>query len=540
VTVDGSLRSAHVDTFTRDALPPPDLWPEMRFDLPELQYPPRLNCAVELLDRTIDRLGADRACLIDGAGTAWSYGDVRDRANAVARVLTEDLGLLPGGRVLLRGPNNPWLAVCWLAVLKAGGVVVTTMPLLRTGELEVVCEIAKVDLALCDARFLDDLLAVGGVTVVAYGGAGADDLVQRLAEKPTSYDAVDTAAVDICLLAFTSGTTGKPKATMHVHRDVLAIADTFSAHIVRPLHSDVFAGSPPLAFTFGLGGLVVFPLRAGAATLLLEKATPEELFAAVGRHGVTVLFTAPTGYRAALRHVADFELGSLRRCVSAGEPLPETTWQAFHDATGLRIIDGIGATEMLHVFISAADDDIRPGSTGRAVPGYQACVLDESGVSVPDGQPGRLAVKGPTGCRYLADDRQGVYVQNGWNITGDTYVRDADGYFWYQARSDDMIISSGYNIAGPDVEGALLRHPAVDECAVVGLPDPDRGMVVTAYVVLGPEVPQTDETVTMLQEFVKAQIAPYKYPRVIHFVDALPKTATGKLQRFQLRAQAGA
>jgi 2-aminobenzoate-CoA ligase len=326
---------------------------------------------------------------------------------------------------------------------------------------------------------------------------------------------------------------------MHVHRDVLAIADTFSAHIVRPLPSDVFAGSPPLAFTFGLGGLVVFPLRAGAATLLLEKAPPEELFAAVGRHGVTVLFTAPTGYRAALKHIADFELASLRRCVSAGEPLPEATWQAFHDATGLRIIDGIGATEMLHVFISAADDDIRPGSTGRAVPGYQACVLDESGFPVPDGQAGRLAVKGPTGCRYLADDRQRVYVQNGWNITGDTYIRDADGYFWYQARSDDMIISAGYNIAGPEVEGALLRHPAVDECAVVGLPDPDRGMVVTAYVVLGPDVPQTDETVTMLQEFVKAQIAPYKYPRVIHFVDSLPKTATGKLQRFQLRAPAG-
>jgi 2-aminobenzoate-CoA ligase len=539
VTVDGSTRSAHVDTFTRDALPPRDLWPELRFDLPELQYPSLLNCAVELLDRTIDRLGADRPCLIDGTGTSWSYGEVRDRANAVARVLTEDLGLLPGGRVLLRGPNNPWLAVCWLAVLKAGGVVVTTMPLLRTGELEVICDMAKIDLALCDARFLDDLVAVGGPRVVAYGGTGPEDLLQRMAGKSASYDDVLTSAEDVCLLAFTSGTTGKPKATMHMHRDALAIADTFSAHIVRPLPSDVFAGSPPLAFTFGLGGLVVFPLRAGAATLLLEKATPEELFAAVGRQGVTVLFTAPTGYRAALKHVADFDLTSLRRCISAGEPLPEATWQAFNDATGLRIIDGIGATEMLHVFISAAGEDIRPGATGRAVPGYQACVLDESGSPVPDGQPGRLAVKGPTGCRYLADDRQRVYVQNGWNITGDTYIRDADGYFWYQARSDDMIISSGYNIAGPEVEGALLRHPAVDECAVVGLPDPDRGMVVTAYVIVRPEVARTEETVTALQEFVKAQIAPYKYPRVIHFVDSLPKTATGKLQRFQLRAQAG-
>jgi 2-aminobenzoate-CoA ligase len=443
--------------------------------------------------------------------------------------------------VLLRGPNNPWLVVCWLAVLKAGGVVVTTMPLLRSGELKVVCDIAKVDLALCDARFLEDLVAadVDGLRITSYGGDDADDLLQRMAGKAPSYADVDTAADDVALLAFTSGTTGKPKACMHVHRDVLAIADTFSAHVVKPEPTDVFAGSPPLAFTFGLGGLVVFPLRTGASSLLLEKAPPEELFAAVGRHRVSVLFTAPTGYRAVLRHIDDFDLSSLRRCVSAGEPLPLATWQAFHEATGLRIIDGIGATEMLHVFISAADDDIRPGATGREVPGYRACVLDGDGNPVPDGEPGRLAVKGPTGCRYLADDRQRVYVQHGWNITGDTYIRDADGYFWYQARSDDMIISAGYNIAGPEVESALLRHPSVDECAVVGLPDEDRGMVVTAYVVVGSDVPRTQETATALQEFVKTQIAPYKYPRVVHFVDALPKTATGKLQRFALRQQGG-
>jgi 2-aminobenzoate-CoA ligase len=534
-------RSAHVDTFTADALPPREQWPEMLFDLPELQYPGRLNCAVELLDHTIDRLGPDRPCFLDGAGTSWSYAEVRDRANQVAHVLTADLGLVPGGRVLLRGPNNPWLAVCWLAVLKAGGVVVTTMPLLRSGELQVVCEIAKVGLALCDARFLDDLVAadIDGLGITAYGGDGPGDLLQLMPGKVTAYDDVETAADDVALLAFTSGTTGRPKATMHVHRDVLAIADTFSAHLVKPEPSDVFSGSPPLAFTFGLGGLVIFPLRAGASSLLLEKAPPDELFAAVAKHRVSVLFTAPTGYRAVLRHIDDFDLSSLRRCISAGEPLPLATWQAFHDATGLRIIDGIGATEMLHVFISAADDEIRPGATGKPVPGYQACVLDDDGAPTPDGEPGRLAVKGPTGCRYLADDRQRVYVQHGWNITGDTYIRDADGYFWYQARSDDMIISAGYNIAGPEVEGALLRHPSVEECAVVGLPDEDRGMVVTAYVVVGPDVPKTPETAAMLQEFVKAQIAPYKYPRVVHFVDALPKTATGKLQRFALRQQGG-
>jgi 2-aminobenzoate-CoA ligase len=536
VTVAGS--SAHVDTFTRDALPPREQWPELLFELPELQYPAQLNCAVELLDRTIGRYGGERPCLLAADGTAWSYAEVRDRSNQVAHVLTADLGLVPGGRVLLRGPNNPWLAVCWLAVLKAGGVVVTTMPLLRSGELQVVCEMAKVEVALCDARFLDDLVAaaVPGLRITAYGGASGDDLLQRMTTKPTAYDDVQTAADDVALLAFTSGTTGRPKACMHVHRDVLAIADTFSAHVVKPEPTDLFAGSPPLAFTFGLGGLVVFPLRAGAATLLLEKAPPEELFAAVGRHRVTVLFTAPTGYRAALRHLDDFDLSSLRRCISAGEPLPLATWQAFHEATGLRIIDGIGATEMLHVFISAADDDIRPGATGREVPGYRACVLDAEGNAVPDGEPGRLAVKGPTGCRYLADDRQQVYVQHGWNITGDTYIRDADGYFWYQARSDDMIISAGYNIAGPEVEAALLGHEAVAECGVVGWPDAERGTIVKAFVVLKKDFSPGADMVRTLQEHVKKAIAPYKYPRAVEFVEALPRTETGKLQRFKLRS----
>ena len=535
-----AARSAHTDTFTRDALPPHDAWPDLVFDLPGLQYPERLNCATELLDRVVERLGGDRPCLLDGAGGTWSYADLLRTANQVARVLVDDLRVEPGERVLLRGPNNPWLVACWLGVLKAGAVVVTTMPLLRSSELRVICDMAQVRIALSDSRFVEELVKaeVPDLRIVEYGGPTAEDLVLRAAAKPEDFGNVDTAADDVCLLAFTSGTTGKPKSTMHFHRDVLAIADTFSTHVVKPRPDDVFAGSPPLAFTFGLGGLVVFPLRVGASSVLLEKATPDELFQAVERHRVSVLFTAPTAYRAALRNIEDYDLSSLRRCVSAGEALPSATWQAFYDATGVRIIDGIGATEMLHVFLASCDDEIRPGSTGKPVPGYTACVLDEHGRPVPDGQPGLLAVKGPTGCRYLADDRQAVYVRGGWNITGDVFVRDADGYFWYQARSDDMIVSSGYNIAGPEVERALLSHPDVLECGVVGAPDPDRGTVVTAFVVLSPGVPATPETVRCLQDHVKEQIAPYKYPRAVRFVDTLPKTEAGKLQRFALRETA--
>ena len=388
--------------------------------------------------------------------------------------------------MLLRGPNNAWLATCWLAVLKAGGVAVTTMPLLRASELTTVAEIARIDLALCDLRFTDDLAAadLGGAKVVTYGWSGEPgELDRAVAAAPDTFTAVDTAADDVALLAFTSGTTGRPKATMHFHRDLLAIADTFSEHVVRIEPDDVVVGSPPLGFTFGLGGLLVFPLRAGAAMLLLERATPPELAGAIAEHRATVCFTAPTAYRAMLA-IESADLSSLRRAIAAGEHLPESTWHAFHDRTGVRIIDGIGSTEMLHVFISAADDDIRPGATGRAVPGYEATILDEDGRPAPVGTPGRLAVKGPTGCRYLSDPRQQDYVRGGWNLTGDVFRQDEDGYFYYLARADDMIISAGYNIAGPEVEEALLGHPRVAECAVIGTPDPDRGQVVTAFVVL--------------------------------------------------------
>ncbi|WP_371493875.1 AMP-binding protein [Kitasatospora sp. NBC_00374] len=533
--------SAHVDTFCRDRLPPAEQWPDLLFDLPELHYPDRLNCARVLVDEAVERWGPDRRCLLTPT-QEWSYGALRRRSDQVAQVLTEDLGLVPGNRVLLRGPNNPWLVACWLGVLKAGGVVVTTMPLLRASEISSLHEISRPVVALCDHRFLDAVEAAEtpGLTVVPYGGSAADDLTRRCAAKDAVFAAVDTAADDVALIAFTSGTTGRPKATLHFHRDVLANADTFSRHIVRPEPEDLFAGTPPLAFTFGLGGLVVFPLRVGAATLLVEQATPDQLADLVAEHGVSVLFTAPTAYRAILAAGLADRLRGLRRCVSAGEPLPAAVWEAFHRETGLRLIDGIGATEMLHVFISAADGDIRPGATGRPVPGFRATVLDEDGAPVPDGRPGLLAVKGPTGCRYLDDERQSVYVRDGWNVTGDTYVRDGEGYFWYQARSDDMIVSSGYNIAGPEVEQALIAHPDVVDCAVVGAPDESRGAIVKAYVVLRAGAAADPRTAKALQDFVKQAIAPYKYPRAVEFVEVLPRNSSGKLHRAELRRWAHA
>ncbi|TMC54303.1 MAG: 2-aminobenzoate-CoA ligase [Chloroflexi bacterium] len=529
-------RSAHVDTFTRENLPPREQWPELLFNLPELQYAPALNCAAELLDRHVEAGHGDMRCIVTDSET-WTYRDLLARSNQVARALVDEFGLVPGNRVLLRGPNNPWLVASWFGVVKAGGVAVTTMPLLRTRELETMTDIAAVTMAICDHRFIADLEAAApdGFQIFTYGSPDQDDLVNVAATKHSTFKNAATAADDVCMLAFTSGTTGKPKATMHFHRDVLAIADTFSRHVLQPTPNDLFAATPPLAFTFGLGQSVIFPLRAGAAVYLLEQPAPQRVLEAIGRHGITVLATAPTAYRAMVPDLGAAQLTSLRACVSAGETLPQSTWEAVHDACGIRVIDGIGSTEMLHIFISAAGDDIRPGSTGRAVQGYVAEVQDPDGRPVPDGELGRLAVKGPTGCRYLRGDRQRTYVQDGWNITGDVYVRDGDGYFRYQARADDMIVSAGYNIAGPEVEEALLRHPGVAEAAVVGAPDEERGMIVKAVVVLREGAELGPEPAKTLQDFVKSQIAPYKYPRAIEFARELPRTATGKLQRFRLR-----
>jgi 2-aminobenzoate-CoA ligase len=543
--------SAHVDTFCRDHLPPADQWPSLEFTLPELAYPDRMNCADTLLTDTIAKLGPDRPCLLpqDTDERAWSYSDLARTAGQIAAVLTDDLGVVPGNRVLLRGPNNPWLVACWFGVLLAGGVVVATMPLLRSAELTTICDIAQVQLALCDDRFTDELTAaeVPGLHVISFhptapssaasgAEAGAPGNLNELASRKTgSFTPVRTAADDVALIAFTSGTTGRPKAAMHFHRDVLAVADTFSAQVLKPAPDDVFTGTPPLAFTFGLGALLIFPIRAGASTLLIERATPAELADHIAARGVTVVSTAPTAYRAMLAAGKADQLRGLRRPVSAGETLPASVWHAFYDATGVKIIDGIGSTELLHIFISAADDQIRPGSTGLPVPGYRALILGADGQPVPDGEAGRLAVKGPTGCRYLADDRQRSYVSGGWNFTGDTYIRDADGYFWYQARSDDMIVSAGYNIAGPEIEEVLLSHPRVAECGVVGLPDETRGQIVTAFVVLADGLPSGPELVAELQDLVKRKIAPYKYPRAIEFRQSLPRTNTGKLQRFKLR-----
>ncbi|MER5706268.1 AMP-binding protein [Streptomyces sp. NPDC002122] len=532
--------SAHLDTFARDRLPPPERWPRLVFELPELTYPDRLNCGAELLDRTVERFGTDRPAFHDGEGRVWSYGELQDRVDRIAHVLTTDLRVRPGNRVLLRGPTTPWLAACWLAVMKAGAVAVTVLAQQRAPELAVMADAARCTHALCDAHSLDELVAarIPGLRVTPFGGDGPDDLLTLAARHPGPYEAVATAADDVALIAFTSGTTGQPKGCVHFHRDVLAVADTFSAHVLRPLPDDVFAGSPPLAFTFGLGGLVVFPLRAGASAVLLEQAGPKQLLAAIERHRVSVLFTAPTAYRVMLDELAGGEAPdttSLRRCVSAGENLPEATWAAWYGRTGLRLINGIGATELLHIFISAADGDIRPGTTGRPVPGWQARIVDRDGKEVPDGEEGLLAVRGPVGCRYLADPRQADYVRDGWNVTGDTYVRRPDGWFRYVSRADDMIISAGYNIAGPQVEEVLLGHPDVVETAVVGRPDELRGQVVVAYTVVRDGVPRDSVTAAALRAFVRARLAPYKSPREIVFLDALPRTATGKLQRFRLR-----
>jgi 2-aminobenzoate-CoA ligase len=529
--------SAYHDHFAREHLPPSEQWPEFHFDLPELVYPQRLNCAAELLDGALARGWGERIA-VHGADQTWTYAELARRVDAICHVLRAELGLVSGNRVLLRGANNPMMAACLLAVLKAGLIAVPTMPLLRARELGTIAAKAGVDAVLCSAnlRAEIDALADAPANIVFFNAAGEPDALEaRMARHGAPFAPFDSAADDVCLISFTSGTTGVPKGTMHFHRDVLAICDCFPRHTLESKADDIFIGTPPLAFTFGLGGLLLFPLRVGAAGVLLEKLTPETLLAAIAQYRATICFTAPTFYRQMAPLAARVDLSSLAKTVSAGETLPLATREAWQAATGLRMIDGIGATELLHIFISAAGDDIRPGATGKPVPGYQACIIGADGRKAGPGVIGRLAVKGPTGCRYLADPRQLDYVHDGWNLTGDAYEMDADGYFYYRSRTDDMIISAGYNIAGAEVEDALLRHPAVLECGVVGRADEERGQLVEAHVVLHPGFEAGPELARELQDFVKAQIAPYKYPRAVKFIDKLPRTETGKLQRFKLR-----
>ncbi|WP_313523444.1 AMP-binding protein [Shinella sp.] len=534
--------TAHVDTFTRDNLPPPEEWPDFLLD--GFDYPDRINAAVELTDAVVAKGFGDRTALI-GNGRRRTYKELSDWTNRLAHALVENYGVKPGNRILIRSANNPAMVACWLAATKAGAVVVNTMPMLRAGELTKIVDKAEISLALCDTRLMDEMIACAKDSrylkqVIGFDGtANHDAELDRVAlDKSVIFEAVHTGRDDVALLGFTSGTTGVPKATMHFHRDLLMIADGYAKDVLGVTPEDVFVGSPPLAFTFGLGGLAIFPLRFGAAATLLEQATPPQMVEIIETYKATISFTAPTAYRAMLKAMdAGADLSSLRVAISAGETLPGPVFDEWTQKTGKPILDGIGATEMLHIFISNRFEDRKPASTGKPVGGYEARIVDEDMREVPRGTVGRLAVRGPTGCRYMADDRQRDYVRDGWNLTGDAFFQDEDGFFHFAARSDDMIVSAGYNIAGPEVEAALIAHADVAECAVVGAPDGERGQIVEAHVVLMAGVLPDDATVKRLQDHVKALIAPYKYPRSVKFLDALPKTATGKIQRFRLRTE---
>jgi 2-aminobenzoate-CoA ligase len=540
--------SAHIDTFARDNLPPPEQWPVLLLNPPDLAYPPRLNCATELLERTIESGHGERVAIwsdVSGKPHATTYRELLALVNRTAHVLVDEMELRPGNRVLLRGPNTLHMAVAFLASLKAGLVVVPTMPLLRAKELKQIIDKAKISAALCDSRLIDELAACrepsgeffcADLAQVRLFHCDTPDSIDTLATgKPNAFTACDTAADDVCLIAFTSGTTGAPKGCMHFHRDVLAMCDLFPRHVLKPTQDDVFCGTPPLAFTFGLGGLLCFPLRVGASTVLIEKLTPETLLQTIERFRATILFTAPTLYRQMSPLTQRYDLSTLTKTVSAGEALPDSTRQLWREASGIEMIDGIGGTEMIHIFISSASAEMRRNAIGKAVPGYTIQAVDDAMRPLPAGEVGKLAVRGPTGCRYLADERQTKFVRDGWNLPGDTVYLDEDGYVFYQARADDMIVSAGYNISGPEVEGALLKHQAIAECGVVGVPDEERGQIVKAFVVLKPGYAAADALVAELQAFVKQIVAPYKYPRMIRFLDALPRTETGKLKRFALR-----
>lgn len=532
--------SAHIDTFARDNLPPVETWPEFLLD--EFEYPDHLNAGTELTDKMVEKGFGDHTALI-GNGRRRTYKELADWTNRIAHVLVDDIGVKPGNRVLIRSANNPAMVACWLAATKAGAVVVNSMPMLRAGELSKYVDKAQIAFALCDTRLMEEmeLCARDNPTltrVMGFDGTSNHDAeLDRLAlEKPVKFDAVQTSKDDVALLGFTSGSTGDPKATMHFHRDLMIVADGYAKEVLGVTPDDVFVGSPPLAFTFGLGGLAIFPLRFGAAATLLEVATPPLMIEIIEKYKATVCFTAPTAYRAMLRAMDEgADLSSLRAAVSAGETLPAPVYDEWIAKTGKPMLDGIGATEMLHIFLSNRFDDHKPACTGKPVTGYVAKVIGPDRAEVPHGTPGRLALKGPTGCRYLGGQRQDEYVQDGWNISGDTFVEDEDGYFHFAARNDDMIVSAGYNIAGPEVEAALLAHDNVAECAVIGAPDTDRGMIVEAHVVLDQAVADPAAHIKELQEHVKSTIAPYKYPRSVLFVTELPKTATGKIQRFMLK-----
>lgn len=536
--------SAHIDTFPRDHLPPLDQWPDMIWDtVPELKaYPKRMNCAAELLDKQAAKYG--NRPVIHYNDEVWTYQHLLETANRIAHVLVQDLGIKPGNRVLLRAPNNPMYVACWFAVMKVGAVAVATMPLYRWRELTYMTEKAEIELALCDWRLRDEMETTLKESkklkrACYFYKDGPDSLEALMASKPVEFETLDTAWDDVCLIAFTSGTTGPAKGCMHFHRDVMAICDTFNRYVLKPDADDIFTGSPPLAFTFGLGALVTFPMHVGASTVLVEQYNPQKMLQTIQDKKVTVLFTAPTAYRAMTDMAKDYDISSLKKGVSAGETLPKATYLGWEEVSGVKLIDGLGGTEILHIFITSAGDDIRVGATGKPIPGYEAGIFDKDGKPVPPGTIGRLAIRGPVGCRYLDNpERQQAYVQNGWNFTGDAYLCDEDGYYWYQARADDMIISAGYNISGPEVESVLLLHPLVQDCAVVGAACPERGQIVKAFVVLRDKSKANAFTTKELQDFVKAEIAPYKYPRAIEFIDALPRTESGKVQRFVLRQQA--